>query len=134
MLTDEHNRNKFHNYKQFGFVSFDQSNGINQQRTKYTHEIAMSDNGGGSFVSKRHDYGEDCSSCRLVSGGGMIGISIYVLSAAKKQKTITSRYFVYCTSLGKPTGFLLLMDLLITFKSALSLSLYFLLQDCSASV
>lgn len=53
------------------------------------------------FVSKRHDYGEDCSSCRLVSGFGIMGISIYLLTAAKKQKTKTSQNFVYLLSLGK---------------------------------
>lgn len=55
----------------------------------------------GSFVSKRHDYGEDCSSCRMVGGLGIIGMGIYVLTAAKKQKTPLSRNFVYCISLGK---------------------------------
>lgn len=62
----------------------------------------MGDNDeGGSFVSKRHDYGEDCSSCRLVSGAGMIGVSAYVLTAAKKQRTNLSRNFVYCISFGE---------------------------------
>lgn len=61
----------------------------------------MTDNGGGSLVSKRHDYGEDCSSCRLVSGAGMVGLSVYVLTAAKKQKTIFSRNVIYCISFGE---------------------------------
>lgn len=55
----------------------------------------------GSFASKRHDYGEDCSSCRMVSGFGMIGMGIYVLTAAKKQKTQLNRNFVYFISVGK---------------------------------
>lgn len=57
-------------------------------------------NAGESLLSKRHDYGEDCSSCRLVSGAGMIGLSVYVLTAAKKQNTTISRSVVYCISLG----------------------------------
>lgn len=61
----------------------------------------MSDNSGGNLVSKRHDYGEDCSSCRLVSGAGMIGLSVYVLTAAKRQKSTFGRNFIYCASLGK---------------------------------
>lgn len=56
---------------------------------------------GGSLVSKRHDYGEDCSSCRMISGFGLIGMGIYVLTAAKKQTTSLSRNFVYCVSLGE---------------------------------
>lgn len=76
----------------------------------------MSDSGGGSLVSKRHDYGEDCSSCRLVSGAGMIGLSVYVLTAAKKQKTTSSRNFVYCISFGEHSK-LNVIVLFIKFKS-----------------
>lgn len=54
-----------------------------------------------SFVAKRHTYGEDCTSCRMVSGFGIIGMSIYVLTAAKKQKTNFSKNAIYCMSLGK---------------------------------
>lgn len=54
----------------------------------------------GSLVAKRHSYGEDCSSCRLVSGLGIIGMGIYVLTAAKKQKTVISRNIIYCMSTG----------------------------------
>lgn len=54
-----------------------------------------------SIVSKRHDYGEDCTSCRLVSGGGIIGMGIFVLSSAKQQKTPLNRNFGIIISLGK---------------------------------
>lgn len=53
-----------------------------------------------SVVAQRHTYGEDCSSCRLVSGLGIIGMGIYVLTAAKKQKTTFSRNFIYFISTG----------------------------------
>lgn len=57
-----------------------------------------------SFVAKRYSAnvaGEDCSACRMVSGFGLIGMGIYVLTAAKKQKTVMSRNFVYLMSAGK---------------------------------
>lgn len=57
-----------------------------------------------SFVAKRHSAnaaGADCTACRMVSGFGFIGMGIYVLTAAKKQKTIMSRNFVYLLSAGK---------------------------------
>ncbi|XP_031639807.1 uncharacterized protein LOC116351801 [Contarinia nasturtii] len=53
-----------------------------------------------SIVAQRYNYGDDCSSCRLVSGVGIIGMGIYVLTAAKKQKTVFSRNFIYCVSAG----------------------------------
>lgn len=56
-----------------------------------------------SFVAKRHSAnaaGEDCTACRMVSGFGLIGMGIYVLTAAKKQKTMMNRNFVYLISAG----------------------------------
>lgn len=54
-----------------------------------------------SIVAKRHDYGEDCMSCRLVSGGGIVGMGIFVLSAARQQKVTMNRNFGYCISIGE---------------------------------
>lgn len=68
-------------------------------KVRYESEVRMADSEK-SIVSKRFDYGEDCSSCRLVSGGGIIAMSIYVFTAAKQQKTNLSRNFVHCISLG----------------------------------
>lgn len=60
----------------------------------------MGESEGRSFVAQRYNYGDDCTSCRLVSGFGLVGMGIYVLTAAKKQNTVFSRKFVYCISAG----------------------------------
>lgn len=54
-----------------------------------------------TFLSKRHGHYEDCTSCRIVSGSGLIGMGIYVFTSAKKQKTNTSKNIVYFMSIGK---------------------------------
>lgn len=55
---------------------------------------------GNSVIAKRHTYGEDCMNCRLVSGFGIIGMGIYVLTAAKRQKVNFNRNFIYTISFG----------------------------------
>lgn len=55
---------------------------------------------GDSLVAKRHTYGEDCMNCRLVSGFGIIGMGIYVFTAAKRQKVNLNRNFIYAFSFG----------------------------------
>lgn len=54
------------------------------------------------IVSKRHDYGEDCMSCRLVSGGGIIGMGLFLLNTARHQSKPFNRNFGYCMSIGEP--------------------------------
>lgn len=38
-----------------------------------------------SIVAQRHTVKEDCLACRLISGGGLIGISVYTYSQARKH-------------------------------------------------
>lgn len=61
----------------------------------------MEENGEKSFLAKRHQNGEDCTSCRLVSGFGVIGMGIYVFLSARKHSTPFNRNCLYMISLGK---------------------------------
>lgn len=52
-----------------------------------------------SVVAKRHT--EDCWPCRLVSGGGVVGIGAYLYNTGKKYPPGLNRYAIYALSMGK---------------------------------
>lgn len=56
-----------------------------------------------SFVAKRHDKRidfEDCQSCRLVNGGLIVGVGIFLGYSANKQTTKLNRYAISGMALG----------------------------------
>lgn len=50
-----------------------------------------------SIVNKRH---ENCWSCRLVSGFGVVGMGIYIWSQAKHRPPGLAKNSIYTVSIG----------------------------------
>uniref|UniRef100_A0A336K0C6 CSON010681 protein n=1 Tax=Culicoides sonorensis TaxID=179676 RepID=A0A336K0C6_CULSO len=58
----------------------------------------MTNESSSSVIAKRHE--ENCLGCRLVSGGGLLGISGYVYSQVKKQNSAFSKACLLTISTG----------------------------------
>lgn len=45
-----------------------------------------------SIVAKRHGHEENCLGCRIVSGGGLLGIAAYIATQSNRAKQNTAVY------------------------------------------
>lgn len=64
-----------------------------------------------SIVAQRHTVKEDCLACRLISGGGLIGISLYTYSQARKHQSFNKYSLVAVTAAVAAIGFARLLDI-----------------------
>lgn len=64
-----------------------------------------------SIVAQRHVVKEDCIACRLISGGGLIGISLYTFTQARNHKSFNKAGLMAVTAVVAGVGAARLLDI-----------------------